>query len=93
MRRQSITYSRALGAVRVWESFCLDSRYFPSRGCLELRRRTAGAIAGHTKEDLGESIRQDILIREDSVLGFVLLECSNRGKSFSLLFILKEAKI
>ena len=65
------------------ESFCLDSRYFRLRGCLELRSRTARTIVGHIKEDVGGSLDKTFT-REDSALGFVFLECSNRGKSFSL---------
>ena len=38
------------------ESFCLDSRYFRLRGCLELRSRTARTIVGHIKEDVGGSL-------------------------------------
>ena len=47
----------------MWESFCLDSKYFRSKGCLELRSRTARAIAGHIEENLGECIRQNTHLR------------------------------
>ena len=42
----------------MWESFFIDFRNFRSRGCLEPLNRTARAIAGHLKEDLGGCIRQ-----------------------------------
>ena len=54
------------------------------RGYLELRGRTARAIAVKPKEDLGECFGQYTLTWEDSVLEFVRLECSKRGKSFCL---------
>ena len=37
----------------MWGSFFIDFRNFSIRGC-----RTARAIAGHLKKDLGECIRQ-----------------------------------
>ena len=58
LRRKFVPCSRALGAFRVWGSFFLDFRNFSIRGCLELLSRTARAIAGHLKEDLGGCIRQ-----------------------------------
>ena len=42
----------------MWGSFFIDFRSFSIRGCLELLSRTAWAIAGHLKEDLGGCIRQ-----------------------------------
>ena len=42
----------------MWGSFFIDLTNFRSRGCLELLGRTARAIAGHPKEDLGGCIRQ-----------------------------------
>ena len=42
----------------MWESFFIDLTNFRPRGCLELLTRTARAIAGHPKEDLGGCIRQ-----------------------------------
>ena len=54
------------------------------RSCLELLKRTNREIAEHIKEVLVECIKQDTLTGEDAVLGFVRLECSNCGKSFSL---------
>ena len=55
---QVVPCSRALGAFRVWGSFFIDFRNFSIRGCLELLSRTARAIPGHVKEDLGRCIRQ-----------------------------------
>ena len=54
----------------MWESFCLDSRYFRSRGCLELRSWTAWEIAGDIKEGIGECIRQDSLEKTVSWASF-----------------------
>ena len=42
----------------MWGSFFTDFRNFSIRGCLELLSRTARAIAGHLKENLGGCIRQ-----------------------------------
>ena len=41
----------------MWGSFFIDFRNFSIRGCFELLSRTARAIAGHLKEDLGGCIR------------------------------------
>ena len=58
LRRKVDPSSRALGAFRVWGSFFIVFRNFSIRGCLELLSRTARAIAGQLKEDLGGFIRQ-----------------------------------
>ena len=58
LRRKVVPCSRTLGALRVWGSFFIDFRNFSIRDRLELLSRTARAIAGHVKEDLGECIRQ-----------------------------------
>ena len=42
----------------MWGSFFINFRNFSIRGCLELLSRTAWAIAGHLKEELGGCIRQ-----------------------------------
>ena len=42
----------------MWGSFFIDLRIFSIRGCLELLSRTARAIAGNLKENLGGCIRQ-----------------------------------
>ena len=42
----------------MWGSFFIDFRKFSIRVCLELLSRTARAIAGHLKEDLGGCFRQ-----------------------------------
>ena len=57
---------------------------FSIRGCLELLSRTARAIAGHPKEDLGGCIRQIHTHLRRLYLGFVLSDRSDWGKSFSL---------
>ena len=58
LRRKVVPCSRAHGAFRVWGSFFIDLRNFSFRGCLELLSRTARAIAGQLREDLGGCIRQ-----------------------------------
>ena len=42
----------------MWGSLFIDFRNFSIRGCLELLSRTARAIAGHLRKDLGKCIRQ-----------------------------------
>ena len=49
-----VPYSRALGAVRVWESFFIDFRNFRSEVALS---HLIGQL-GQLKEDLGGCIRQ-----------------------------------
>ena len=59
---KNVPYSRVLGGERLGPGKGeLLLRLFRSRDCLELRNRTARAIAGHIKEDLSEYIRQGTL--------------------------------